>query len=122
MLSTTSSTITCSICLGDILEGNSCKTNCNHEFCKTCLDLWFDKNKLSCPMCRTEIKYFNYNGIDNRVVSIYRLGRQRQPNHVNATSIILTKKVFIILNFGITFSMITNCILFGLWGACSNKI
>ena len=43
MLSETSSKITCSICLGDILPANLCKTNCNHEFCKTCLDLWFDK-------------------------------------------------------------------------------
>ena len=60
--------------------------------------------------------------IENRVVSIYRLGRQRQPNPVNATSIILTKKVFVILNFGITFSMITNCILFGLWGSCTGYI
>jgi len=118
MLSNTSSTITCSICLGDIVEDNFCKTNCNHEFCKSCLDLWFDKNKLSCPMCRTEIQYFNYNGIDNRVVSVYKPRRLRQSNPVNTTSIVLTKKVFIIMNISLTFSLVTNCIVFGLWGPC----
>ena len=122
MLSSTSSKITCSICLGNIVEDNLCKTNCNHEFCKSCLDSWFDKNKLSCPMCRTEIQYFNYNGTDNRVVSVYRPGRQRQPNPVIATSIVLTKKVFIILNISLTMSLATNCILFGLWGACRDYL
>ena len=116
MLSSTSSKITCSICLGEILLVNLCKTNCNHEFCKTCLDLWFDRNKISCPMCRTEIQYFNYNGINNRVVSVYRPGRRRQPAPINATSVILTRKAFIILNISLSCSVLTNCILFGLWG------
>ena len=54
MLSSTSSKITCSICLGDIVEDNLCKTNSNHEFCKSCLDLWFQSHNNTCPMCRHE--------------------------------------------------------------------
>ena len=108
----------CSVCLNDISTENICITNCNHEFCKKCLDSWFDKNKLSCPMCRTNIQYFNHNGENNRVVSIFRNMRQRQPNPVQPTSIILTKRTFLVLNCGLTFSMAFNFILFGLWGSC----
>ena len=93
-----------------------CKTNCNHGFCKNCLDSWFDKNKLSCPMCRGDIKYFNHRGVNNRVVSVYRPRRRPQPNPVTATSIIITKKSFIITNISLACSVITNCIMFGLWG------
>ena len=103
MLSETSSKITCSICLGEILSANLCKTNCNHEFCKTCLDLWFDKNKLSCPMCRTEIQYFNHNGVNNRVVGVYRPRRRPQPNPITSRSIIITKRVFFIMNTSLAF-------------------
>ena len=50
----------CSICLDTINENNLCKTNCNHSYCKSCIDRWFDKQKVSCPMCRTKITYFMY--------------------------------------------------------------
>ena len=116
MLSETSSKITCSICLGEILSDNLCKTNCNHEFCKSCLDLWFDKNKLSCPMCRGDIKYFNHKGVNNRVVGVYRPRRRPQPNPVTSTSIIITKRAFFITNISLACSVLTNCIMIGLWG------
>ena len=60
----------CSICLQIINDDHRCKTNCNHEFCKGCLDSWFDSNKVSCPLCRTDIQYFQNNEIINRVVCI----------------------------------------------------
>jgi len=45
----------CSICYGDAsLE--LIRTNCRHFFCRSCLELWFEKKKQSsCPMCRTFI-------------------------------------------------------------------
>ena len=63
--------IKCSICLNEDIEDNIlCSTDCSHKFCKICLDKWFDHGKVSCPICRREIKYFNYQGDDNRIVKV----------------------------------------------------
>ena len=58
----------CSICLDDINDSIMCFTNCNHSYCKTCLDKWFDKGNNSCPLCRGQIKYFKYQNETNRVI------------------------------------------------------
>lgn len=51
--------IDCSICLSDnIIELNNCLTNCNHRFCKECLNEWFNKGNISCPLCRNDINFF----------------------------------------------------------------
>ena len=71
LIQTTSPEIKCSICLADDIEDFSlCSTDCSHQFCKKCLDEWFDQEKISCPMCRNDIKYFNYQGGKNRIVKI----------------------------------------------------
>jgi hypothetical protein len=51
----------CPICFGNLTPENTVKTGCNHELCKQCtaqymLSESFEKNELSCPMCRAEIK------------------------------------------------------------------
>ena len=61
----------CSICLTDnIVQFNKCTTQCNHNFCKPCLDTWFDKGKNTCPMCRQNLQYFTYNGLSTRIISV----------------------------------------------------
>ena len=61
----------CSICLTDSINIlNKCTTQCSHNFCKGCLDKWFDKGKSSCPMCRQTLQYFNHNGENTRIISI----------------------------------------------------
>jgi hypothetical protein len=42
----------CPICLENIIEENKVKSECNHTFCKTCLEIALE-NKDNCPMCRT---------------------------------------------------------------------
>jgi hypothetical protein len=64
----------CSVCLTEnILPTNKCITECNHQFCKDCLDTWFNKGKLTCPMCRKPLKYYNYNGENIRIISIEKI-------------------------------------------------
>jgi hypothetical protein len=51
----------CPICFGNLTQENAVKTGCNHELCKQCVAQYMrsesnEKNELSCPMCRTEIK------------------------------------------------------------------
>ena len=69
----------CSICLTEnITPFNKCITQCNHNYCKDCLDSWFNKGKDTCPMCRQPIQYFSQNGQDTRIISV-ETERVRQP-------------------------------------------
>lgn len=43
----------CSIC---IITKSNIITSCEHQYCKTCLDEWLNKqNKKSCPYCRNNL-------------------------------------------------------------------
>ena len=78
----------CSICLTDnIIPLNICITQCNHNYCKECLDAWFNKGKDTCPMCRQSLQYFAHNGLHTRVISVERPRVPVPPNinHVTVT-------------------------------------
>jgi len=71
----------CAICLtNDIVQLDKCTTQCNHNFCKSCLDTWFDRGKNTCPMCRQSIRYFTYNGSSTRIIIIDTLPSTRNIN------------------------------------------
>ena len=38
----------CPVCLSEKGEEDRCITECNHEFCKECINKWFDKKTVSC--------------------------------------------------------------------------
>jgi len=61
--------IDCSICLSNIEKSNDCLTNCNHFFCKECLNKWL-KHNLTCPMCRVEIKNYTNEGEMTLLINI----------------------------------------------------
>jgi hypothetical protein len=43
----------CTICLGEIYNGESLKTlQCMHKFHSSCIDRWLVQNEI-CPLCRT---------------------------------------------------------------------
>jgi hypothetical protein len=46
----------CSICYGCVTTQTKAKLNCQHCFCSNCIIDWISRIKLTCPMCRTEIK------------------------------------------------------------------
>ena len=41
----------CNICYDN---NSDCVTNCNHQFCYSCLGTWY-KRKTTCPYCRRDI-------------------------------------------------------------------
>ena len=90
----------CSVCLTEnILPTNKCITECNHQFCKDCLDGWFNKGKLTCPMCRKPLQYYNYNGENIRIISIEKyISRPIQPVN-NFRTITITRGMYIGLIF-----------------------
>ena len=108
----------CPICFNKIQKKDLCITECNHTFCKGCIDTWWDKKKLPiCPMCRNNIKYFLYKGINNRLIvrnpsiSVIRPANAitRHPNSI----ININKNFFFIMNAALTISLISNLFMLG---------
>tara|TARA_Y100001958_G_scaffold159669_1_gene162329 strand:- start:6249 stop:6800 length:552 start_codon:yes stop_codon:yes gene_type:complete len=69
-------------------------TNCGHEFCKPCLDDWFKRGNQSCPLCRSEIKYYKHNDEKYKLI-IHKVenderGQERvnQLHHINLNDLI----------------------------------
>lgn len=67
-ISSTSSSNNCTICFTDISEEDKITLNCKHYFCNSCIQDWLDKKKYSCPLCRTNIKEYNVNDKNYRIV------------------------------------------------------
>ena len=67
-LDSTSSSNNCTICFNEISEDEKIILNCKHYFCNTCIQDWLDKKKYSCPLCRGDIKEYNLNGGNYRIV------------------------------------------------------
>ena len=82
----------CSICLQTIDETLKCITNCNHIFCRRCLHEWFDVNKISCPVCRRDIKDYNNNETKNHIVKIISEGNNNNQVY-NQVILELNKKI-----------------------------
>lgn len=60
----------CPICLKEMNPNELCITDCNHEFCNTCLNKWFDRNRNDCPKCRKIIKNFKQNDIITKIINV----------------------------------------------------
>jgi len=50
----------CIICFENIID--KCYINCSHSICKICLYKWIEMRKVTCPICRIEMKHFYLNG------------------------------------------------------------
>ena len=49
----------CCICVDKIKENKVRLINCNHSFHKDCIEEWFRKGNLNCPICRQNLKSKN---------------------------------------------------------------
>ena len=72
----------CSICLNII--DNIVITQCNHIFCKKCLEEWLDTSKTICPLCRTDIKFYKDDLISYKIIKIPNLSIQSVNTGINA--------------------------------------
>ena len=85
---------TCSICLSTIFSESSCITSCNHEFCYSCLNEWFDKKKASCPMCRTNIESYHHNDEKTRIILIDGTNAAPTRPRANLDMIVISRKTY----------------------------
>ena len=46
----------CIICFENLID--ECKINCSHSICKICLYKWIEERKVTCPICRIQMKHF----------------------------------------------------------------
>lgn len=111
---------TCSICLLPLQDSNICKTDCNHEFCKECLDKWFNRYKLSCPLCRKNIEYYSYQNNIHRIVCIIREIEREQSNQQNIPYVILTKKMYNIMYAITSFSLVSTIVMGYFYSKCKH--
>ena len=77
--------ISCSICLDDVSEDDTYETECNHIFCKDCLDKWFSRGNKECPLCRQIIDKYRDNEIHYKLV-IYE---KQIVNNINSDQLSL---------------------------------
>lgn len=73
--------ITCSVCLEDIKEGEKYfTTNCDHSFHHHCFQPWNEKSG-NCPMCRGEVKNYKaltfYRGYTNTTPNSFYLNQKK---------------------------------------------
>ena len=83
VLNSNSLLLSCPICMEEITEEEKCITECNHHFCKTCIHTWFERNVVSCPSCRGEIKYYINNLEKNHIVKV----RPSNNNQLNVNNV-----------------------------------
>jgi hypothetical protein len=113
ILSSTSSSEQCAICLDPIIKDEECINNCGHIFCKPCLDQYLDSGKTECPLCRQPIQYFEHNSEHFRLILKKVNERQieqggqilRNPNHL-----VVDRKKYNIYRFILFGLFITNII------------
>ena len=73
----------CPICMNEITDEGQCITECNHQFCKSCIHEWFNLGNVTCPSCRGEINYYINNLEKNNIVKVNISNRS---NTVNANA------------------------------------
>lgn len=73
----------CTICMKeDIIDEDIYTTDCNHIFCKQCLDDWFQRGNKSCPLCRSEINIYKHKD-ENYKLIIYERNIEIPRNEIN---------------------------------------
>ena len=83
-----SSNTTCTICMKeDLNEDEIYYTECNHEFCKDCLDDWFQRGNQSCPLCRREITEYKHKD-DKYKLIIHTVESNIRTNQISLTDLL----------------------------------
>ncbi len=119
----------CTICMKEELNNEDIyTTNCNHSFCKSCLDDWFKRGNQTCPLCRSEIDTYIYRD-ENYKLIIYTVPPRVNHNtidqinitdlinnNVNVRNIVKKNMKLRIYAFSITFLFLylLNCLIYAL--------
>lgn len=98
----------CSICFNTLKNETKCVTNCNHEFCKNCMDKWLNYNKYNCPLCRQQVKEYNSYNLKTKIILINTTQNNANQNNINYRILIGQTKFTFILLFILTYYLYSN--------------
>ena len=68
----------CIICYNTISEKDICETDCNHIYCSDCINTWFDRGNIFCPMCRQNIRRYIK---DNEIIRVIKINNNQLNNN-----------------------------------------
>ena len=78
----------CTICMKEGLDNdNIYTTDCKHNFCKECLDDWFQRGNQTCPLCRSHIDTYMHKD-ENYKLIIHTVERDTNINQVNFNELV----------------------------------
>lgn len=78
----------CTICMKEELKNEDIyTTDCNHSFCKECLDDWFQRGNQTCPLCRSHIDNYKYKDETYKLI-IHTIERDTNINQINFNDLI----------------------------------
>ena len=78
----------CTICMKEELDNNNTyTTDCNHMFCKECLDDWFQRGNQTCPLCRSHIDTYQYKDEKYKLI-IHKIENNITTNRININDLI----------------------------------
>ena len=83
----------CPVCFSDKSEVEKCITECNHTFCKNCIHSWFNRNTISCPSCRSEIKYYTNQLEKNHIIKVIQTNNDNDNEQINLIILNLRNKI-----------------------------
>ena len=87
---------TCPICLESL--DTPAISNCNHKFCKNCIDELINTKKFNCPLCRTKITTIKTN--DSLTSLIYpSVNSENTITSINRPAVNCPLIIFSILSF-----------------------
>ena len=93
--------LSCTICFNESLsEDDTYKTECNHIFCKNCLDTWFMRGNKCCPLCRSDINEYQ-DSVNHYKLVIY----ERQNNNQNRNEAVVLAQRLLADNLKLKFYM-----------------
>ena len=78
----------CTICMKEEIKNEDIYiTDCDHSFCKDCLDDWFQRGNQTCPLCRSYIDTYKYKDETYKLI-IHTVERNTNINQINFNDLI----------------------------------
>ena len=97
----------CVICFNEIEPENKCVTNCQHTYCNGCIMNWFNRGKVTCPICRVNVENFVNNGTVNHLIKIEDRNNENENNDNRMNNLDTFRRLYN-QNIYLKFIIITN--------------
>jgi len=86
----------CAVCLQTILPEQRCVTNCNHDFCESCIETMLNIGNATCPICRSPLQELFIRDEIHRIVKV------REPTNTQTQHIYINLKFRRLILFGVS--------------------